>query len=128
MSLLVVILCTAVGLLHGVNCHLFPQAILNTLRDKASPEEYKRQTNAQLQCVSDRLDAAFPGNTSRFVSDCRVAAVTEFELDTTNTAHLQAVITTVYRALCVPECGNVVHDAYNDCGVFSVPFCQVLKS
>ena len=105
MYLSVVILCTAVGLLQGVNCHFFPNTILNTLIDKASPEEYKRQTNT-LQFISDRLDAAFPGNTSRFVSDCKVAAEMAFDIDSTDTANLQAVITIAFSAFCVPECGN----------------------
>ena len=70
------------------------------------------------KCVSDRLDAAFPGNTSSFVSNCKVAAEMDFEVDTSDTASLQAVVNTVFSVLCVPECGNVARDVYNDCGVF----------
>ena len=114
----VVILCTAMVAIHGVSCHLFPQAILHPLTNVAHPNEYKRQANTQLQCVSDRLDDAFPGNTSQFVSACKLAAVMEVEADLSDPEQLQAVVTVTYNSFCIPECGNIILDAYNDCGVF----------
>ena len=109
---------TATVLLHGVSCHLFPQAVLNQLVTNVElPKQYKRQTTNELVvCVSDKLDAAFHGNTSRFVSECKFAATF---LDTSN---LTSLITSIFRTFCVRDCGDVVLDAYNDCGVFDVGF------
>ena len=110
-----VILFTAMVLIHGVSGHLFPQVLLHSL---THPNEYKRQTDAQFQCVSDILDDAFSGNMSQFVLDCKVAAVVEVEADLSDPAQLQAVITLAYNSFCIPECGNIILDAYNDCGIF----------
>lgn len=113
------VLLTAMVLLHGVSGHLFPRAIPHMLtKDMALPKDFKRQTDI-VQCVNDRIDAAFPGNNSQFVSDCRYSATEEFDLvDITDTENLQPLITSVFRTFCIAECGNVIIDAYNDCGYF----------
>lgn len=113
------VLLTATVLLHEVS-GLFPRAIPHILtKDMKLPaREYKRQTDI-VQCVNDKLDDAFPGNNSRFVADCRYSATEEFELiDLTDTSNLQSLITSVFRTFCIAECGNVIMDAYNDCGYF----------
>ena len=119
MHFAMLVLLTATVLLHEVS-GLFPRAIPHILtKDVELPKkEYKRQTDI-VQCVNDKLDAAFPGNNSRFVADCRYSATEEFELvDLTDSSNLQSLITSVFRTFCIAECGNVIMDAYNDCGYF----------
>ena len=117
---------TATALLHGVSCHLFPQAVLNQLvtNVELATKQYKRQTtNEMVPCISDKLDAAFRGNTSSFVSECKSAAREEIDLssvDNFNTSNFQSLVSSIYRTFCVRDCGDVVLDAYNDCGLFDV--------
>ena len=115
MPLPIAILCTAAVLLHGASCHLFPQAITNSL----TSIKHKRQAipDSVVQCVSNELDAAFSGNNSRFVLDCKSAAIDEVEVSMDSSV-LQSIITKIYRTFCNPECGKVVLDAYNECGYF----------
>lgn len=121
MRLTVLVLFTATVLLHGVSGHLFPRAIPHVLTKKMElTKDYKRQSDIA-QCVNDRIDAAFPGNDSDFVSDCRYSAREEFELiDLPDIPDLQSIINSVFRPFCIPECGNVIIDAYNDCGYFEL--------
>ena len=119
MHFTMLVLLTATVLLHEVS-GLFPRAIPHILtKDVELPtKEYKRQTDI-VQCVNDKLDAAFPGNNSRFVADCRYSATEKFELvDLTNSSNLQSLVTAIFRTFCIAECGNVIMDAYNDCGYF----------
>ena len=117
-----VILCAVVILLHGVSCRLFPEVILDPLTTVNQLKDYKRQTISELrQCVSEGITAAFPGNTSSFVSACRASAtqnIIEYDSSSLNAAYLQSVLNTVYPTFCIPDCGNVALDVYNDCGVF----------
>ena len=121
-----VILCVTICTvrLNGATCHLFPQVIVESLTSVAHPKNYKRQTSFFKSCVIDKLNDAFAGNTSQFVSDCKFAATLESDLstllDSTDTGidNLQSLVTTVFRKICMPECGNVAIDAYNDCGIF----------
>ena len=115
MPLSIAILCTSAILLHGASCHLFPQAITNSL----TSIKHKRQAipDSVVQCVCNELDAAFSGNNSRFVIDCKSAAIDEVEVSTDSSV-LQSIITKIYRTFCNPECGKVVLDAYNECGFF----------
>ena len=60
-------LCVTAVLLHGVSCHLFP-AVLGPVTKMDHFKDYnKRQSITELQqCISAGINAAFPGNTSRF--------------------------------------------------------------
>ena len=115
-----VTLCVAIVLLHGVSCHLFPEAIINPLSSVNRPKNYKRQTLDELrQCITTKFNAAFPGNTSRFVSNCRLSATREFQINV-DAAALQAQIDAIYPTFCVPECGNVILKVYDDCGYWDI--------
>ena len=57
------------------------------------------------------------------MSQCKSAAREEIDLsDILDTSNLQSLITSIFRTFCVRDCGDVVLDAYNDCGVFDVGF------
>ena len=114
-------LCTATLLLHGVSCHLFPQAILEKLTNRGTSKLQKSQLDLDTvyQCTLDKFDHAYQGNDSHFVTECKSAAVLDQELDPV-TAN-QSTINTGFLTLCVPECGDVLLDAYEDCGLFNSP-------
>lgn len=113
---------TASVLLHGASGD--PRAIPQVLTKNM--EISKRQqaiANEKQRCVVDKVDAAFEGNNSRFVSDCKEALIGEFEitaleLANDDSSHFQSLINTVYESFCKPDCGNVILNAYSDCGVF----------
>ena len=124
-TLHVLALFTVTVLLDDVSGHLFPPAISHMLTDElALPKDYRRQSDSSAQCISDKLDAAFAGDNA-FASNCRFL---EFELEgviINDTSSLQSTINSYYSTFCIPECGNVIIDAYNDCGIgtgeFSLP-------
>ena len=109
------------GVFHGASSHLFPQAALNFVTNGPIPKEYKRQVRDYEveQCVSDRLDAVFKGNNSRFATDCISAGILEPDFSITafnDSSTLQIIIG--FQILCTPECGNIVLEVYSDCGEF----------
>lgn len=123
-----VVLCSATILLHGVTCHRFPQAVdLVTRLSMEGSKQYKRQADAgkmaQQQCVLEKYDAVYQGNNSRFVSECRSAITISNDLASSDRDNfgLPSNFTALYRIFCIPECGDVLIDAYNDCGVFDGP-------
>ena len=108
------IILTATVLLHGVSCHLFPQAVLNQLVTNVEfPKQYKRQTtNELLGCVSDKLDVAFRGNTSSFVSECKSVAREEIDLsDILDTSNLTSLITSIFRTFPLSAMNRLVTEA-----------------
>ena len=113
------VLCVTMALLlHGATCRLYPQVIDSLTH----PSDDKRQISAQAQCITDKVIDAFQGKPpSAFYVECLQSAIREFELfdlGTTDTSDLQNVANVIYRTFCVPECGNVILQAYDDCGVF----------
>ena len=112
-----VILCTSMVLLHGVSCQLFPRAILNRVTNNvgASVAHKRQEVDGPLQCALDRFDAVYQGNTSRVVTDCRAVAMLEEDVSPNSN---QSTVNAVFRTLCIPECGNVLLDAYSACGAF----------
>ena len=112
-----VIVCSAMVLLHGVSCYLFPQAVLNQV---GFPKVYKRQTDARKQCVLDKFDAAFQGNNSRFVRECRAAETSGNEINFLDPSQ-QNNISSIFRTFCIPACGNALVDASDACGAFDSP-------
>ena len=111
--------------LYGASSHLLPQATLPLVMNGVIPNEYKRQAsddiNKVFQCDSEKLDTVIQG--SHFVLNCKSAGIQEFDfsiIDFNDSSLLQSVVTGVYQILCIPECGDVILDAYNDCGVFDV--------
>ena len=106
-------------LFHSAKCSLFPTEVVDMLTSAEHANDYKRQSNSQLQCVNNLLNDHFQGNTSQFVADCKSIATDETELDFSNTASVQVHISRIYKTFCVPECGNVVNDAYRRCQVYS---------
>ena len=124
-TLILLALCTLMAFLHGASSHLLPQATLPLVMNGVIPNEYKRQASDDidkvLQCVSEKLDTVIQG--SHFVLNCKSAGIQEFDfsiIDFNDSSSLQSVVTGVYQILCIPECGDVILDAYNDCGVFDV--------
>ena len=113
-----VFLCTATLLLDGVSCHLSPQAILEKLTNLGTSKLQQSQGDIEIahQCTLDRFDHAYQGNDSSFVIECMTAAVFDQELDPTTTN--QSMFNAAFHALCVPECGNVILDGYDACGLF----------
>ena len=113
------IVCFATELFHGASSHLVPNAIVTTpIEEDRAVQKYKRDANAQRQCVSNRLDATFQGNTSNFVSLCKSVAVGP-QIDPSNPTSAQAQIIPIYRIYCISECGTAINDAYRVCGVYS---------
>lgn len=112
-----IMLCAAAVLLHGVSCHLF-SAVLNPLTNADHfKDNHKRQSIAQLQqCVTAGVTAALQGNSSSFVSSCTLAATEGITFDTPS----QSQINEIFSSFCIPQCGNVIQDVYEDCGVFDV--------
>ena len=118
----VLVFFTATVLLDDVSGHLFPQAISHMLRDELTknmelPKDYKRQSDSSIQCVSDKLDAAFEGGNSPIASDCRRVEVELERYDFSDTSSLQSTINSYFSTFCIPECGKVIIDAYNDCEI-----------
>lgn len=119
-------------LLHGVSCHLFPQAVLNLntngpLEDSPTGlRRGKRQANVEeavammMQCISNKMDATFAGNHSRLVSDCKSVATQQLKMDSLD--DLASQVKEMYTSICVPECGNAIFKAYRDCGYFDAVF------
>ena len=109
MPLPIAILCTAAVLLHGASCHLFPQAITNSL----TSIKHKRRAvgDSVVQCIFNKLDTAIDGNNSLLLSDCKSSAIDQIDASKESSAQ-------TYRTFCNPECGNVVLDAYSKCGIF----------
>ena len=126
----VVILCTATVLLEVVSGDLFPHAHHNAMADVHvdAPKKYKRdaiEDNVEKirQCVSDKVDSAFAGNSSQLISDCKSAATKDFQMsasDVTDVSYLQSEISSMYRTFCIRECGDVVFKAYSECGIFEL--------
>ena len=117
-----VVLCVAMLILPGVSCHLIPDPL-------TSVDHHKRQTPDELQqCITAKFNFAFRGNSSQFVSDCRVAAEQAIILDLPDVFSLRSKIYTTFPTLCIPECRDVVLDAYDECGYYDIsPFPGVEK-
>ena len=114
-----VILCTTMLLLNGGSCHLIPQPPDHD--SLTSVDHHKRQNPTELQqCITAKLNFAFRRNTSRFVSDCRLAAMQAVIIDRSDAINLKSRIYTTFPTFCIPECGDVVLDAYKACGYFDV--------
>ena len=114
-----VILCTTMLLLNGGSCHLIPQPPDHD--SLTSVDQHKRQNPTELQqCITAKLNFAFRRNTSRFVSDCRLAAIQAVIIDRSDVINLKSRIYTTFPTFCIPECGDVVLDAYKACGYLSV--------
>ena len=56
------------------------------------------------------------------MSNCKLAATQELQLDFTNAISPQLEINAVFPTLCIPECGNVILDVYDDCRAFDFAF------
>ena len=107
-----VVLCTAMVLFHEVSSHLFPQTYLDQVTNIGDSKVYKRQADDDedmlVQCALDRFNTFYQGNNSNFVSQCRSFFSSEFDL--------LSGTTSTFRTLCIPDCGNVVIDAFTACG------------
>ena len=118
LSTLLLALCNFMLFFHGASSHLFPQAALHLVTNGAIPKEYKRQASDDdiVQCVSETLEAAFQGNNSHFVSECKFAGMQV--IGDGNSSELQSQINRIVRTFCNRECGNIILNAYIDCGLF----------
>ena len=99
---------------YEANCSTFLHERLITAK------VHKRQTPGQRQCIEEKMDAYFQGNTSVFVTNCKNAALREVDLNMR--AALQQQIEPIFSAYCNPECGIVINDVLNECGVYSSTF------
>ena len=113
----VAVVCTTAILLHGVSCS---QAILEHVSNvRPFNRVYKRQGDnvPPLPCALGKFDAFYKGNNSNFVRNCRSAILGLADVGIITN---QSAINIHYRTVCIPECGNVVLDAFDDCGVFNI--------
>ena len=118
------IVCFATELFHGASSHLVPNAIVTTpIEEDRAVQKYKRDANAQRQCVSNRLDAIFQGNTSNFVSLCKSIAVGP-QIDPSNPTSAQAQIIPIYRIYCISALLLMMHTEFV---VFTAVFHLVVK-
>ena len=121
MRISIIVLFSAVLLLHGVSCSLFAANVLKAVDLLASHskviKDYKRQ-NVDEECIEDKLD------TPEIDRECEVVALEEEELnipvivDEETIAQLQPTFNTIFSVFCKPECGNAILDAFIDCGTF----------
>ena len=120
MYVFLVILCTATVLLHGVSCQPFPRAIFEQVTNTLEVHKRQNADAAEMaqQCVLERFDSIYQGNNSRLVTECRSVALLQEGL---NPSDGQAYINTRFRTLCIPGCGNVLLDVYDECGAFISP-------
>lgn len=125
MHLIVLVLFTATALLDDVSGHVFPPTISHMRTKSMDLPRYKRQGDTE-QCVNDKLDAAFSGDNSNFVvSNCKLSARELLKL--IDTSDSQSTINSIFGTFCDPECGNVIIDAFNDCGHFEQAGVSNLK-
>lgn len=108
-------------ILHGASCHNFhllhTDSQLTGKKDQA--KEYPRQTNSQLECVSDELDAALAGKNSQFVSDCKTNAIgVATDVASLSFSGAQSLADPAARILCIPDCGNAILNAISSCGIY----------
>ena len=110
----VVLLCSALVLLHGANCHRSPQplAALRGLLEHYANDVYKRGLLDGQKCVDETLEE------NGIDLKCEASADEELELDFTSLEDSQPAIDSAFSVFCEPECGNAVLDAMIECKVF----------
>ena len=109
----ILILLAVVVILYEANCSIYLHEGLTG--SKIS----KRQTPEQFECIEDKIDAHFRGNTSSFVSKCKNAALQEVQIDFSSGGAIQQQLEPFFEAYCIPDCGNVINNAASQCGVYS---------
>ena len=111
MSSIIVALCTAMVLFHGIHCHLFPQVILGQVGASKVNKRQADDDDMLVQCALEKFNTFYQGNTSNIVSQCRSIFTSGLDFVSDDDS---AVLD--FRTLCMPECGNVVIDAFIACG------------
>lgn len=111
-----IIMLTFMAVFYGANCNIFLHEGLT------GTKQHQRQTPSQVQCIAEKIDSYFPGNTSSFVVTCAYQAVQRVQLDLSSGAALQQQLEPFYNAYCNRECGNAINDAYNECGAYASVF------
>ena len=101
---------------YEANCNVFVHEGLT------GRKVHKRQTQEQFQCIAERMDDYFRGNTWSFVATCKSAALLRIRLDLSSGAALQRQLEPFFNAYCVAECGTAINDAFNHCGVYASTF------
>ena len=101
------------AIVYEANCTVFVHEGLT------GRKVHKRQTQEQFQCIAERMDDYFRGNTSSFVATCKSAAQLRTRLDHSSGAALQRQLEPFFSAYCVAECGTAINDANNQCGVYA---------
>ena len=110
-----VIIFTSVVFIHGASCTFLQKAAMELFPSGNNGKGYIRQTNSQLQCVEDWLDNHFQGNTSQIVTRCKSAATEEIDI---SDPFLQDEINRLFSVYCIPDCGDAINNANNDCGIY----------
>ena len=86
----------------------------------------KHQNNSHV-LNEDKIDSYFRGNTSSFVKTCKNAALQEVQIHSSSVAAIQQQVEQFYEVYCVPDCGNVINNVLNQCGVYSSLFSGTEK-
>ena len=86
----------------------------------------KHQNNSHV-LNEDKIDSYFRGNTSIFVKTCKNAALQEVQIHSSSVAAIQQQVEQFYEVYCVPDCGNVINNVLNQCGVYSSSFSGTEK-
>jgi hypothetical protein len=102
-------------LLHGVSSRLYHHIVV---RDAIlGVGEIKRQSDDS-DCLSERfadLDKDLE-DSGTDAAKCVAAAQAEASIDVMNSD--QASLSEAFRAICIPECGNLIIRAFKECGTF----------
>ena len=117
MSHSLVVLCSAAFLLfQGVSSSTlqFPDIV-------TAHKTHKREVSAAslAPCVGAELGATFRGNSSQFVSECKLRAGDLLSTGLQETLDSQTKLELFFDTFCVPDCGNAVLRAYRSCGLFA---------
>ena len=117
MRISVVILCSALVLLHGASCHRFSTNVLKAVdmitSNSRVTKNYKRQDDID-ECVNNGLDS------SDFSDQCKaqIAALEALDMDFVGPpTALQSAFNTIFSVFCDPECGNPLLQLLIDCGI-----------
>ena len=114
MNASVLILLAITTAVYEANCNVFVHEGLT------GRKVHKRQTQEQFQCIAERMDDYFLGNTSSFVATCKSAALLRIpSSDLSSGAARQRQLEPFFNAYCVAECGTAINDAFNQCGAYA---------
>ena len=119
--------------LHGACSSFFLQKYFPNYSPLSDTRHQKRQSPV-LQCVYNRFDEFFNGNTSQFVQDCRAVIsslgdeLPEDDIEPDDDEAIQNEFDATFRLVCIPDCGNAILQASEECSYLSGPEIQYARS